>query len=254
MGLFPALFSLARRAGVDRLAGFDELFSRSYFVYKRWVEDPFYPVLAAHPELFQGGHVLDVGGNIGYNALLFAGELSPGFQVFSFEPEAQNVARFERRRRRHPLGDKVTLVESAVGAASGELSLRVNPEHPADHRIDAAGDVRVRVVSLDDFRAGLPAPAPISFVKIDVQGYEPAVLAGMTDLLADPALRAVAVEYAPSALRDSGFDDDACFAPLAGWHAHAIDLRRGITPVRTLPPAVPRRGYVDLLFTRATLG
>ena len=70
---------------------------------------------------------------------------------------------------------------------NGTLRLWLNPRHHGDHRIatDAlVGDtVEVPVVAIDSFveRENIH---PVRFIKIDVQGYEPAVCEGMGRVLA----------------------------------------------------------------------
>ena len=53
-------------------------FVGSYFLYKRWLEDPFAALVRLRPGLFRGGHVLDVGANVGYTAAVFPGRWTPG--------------------------------------------------------------------------------------------------------------------------------------------------------------------------------
>ena len=96
MSLFVHAYALARRARLLGRPWFDALFSRSYFVYKRLVEDPFHALLRSRPELLRGGHVVDVGANIGYHARLFARGLDPGWMVVAIEPEPRNFAMLER--------------------------------------------------------------------------------------------------------------------------------------------------------------
>src|SRR5262249_23536005 len=71
MPLFPRAYALARRAGLVDRPWFDAVFSRSYFLYKRWLEDPFHGLARRSPELFRGGPVVDVAPNIAYTPALF---------------------------------------------------------------------------------------------------------------------------------------------------------------------------------------
>src|SRR5262249_61407833 len=75
---------------------------------------------------------------------------------------------------------------------------------------------------------------PIRFVKIDVQGYEPAVLRGMRETLRGDVV--IAVEYAPEHIRALGFDPGEIFQ-----HLRDFDIER---------LGDESRGYVDLLFAR----
>jgi FkbM family methyltransferase len=200
-------------------------FVGAYFLYKRWVEDPFARLSRRRPELFRGGHVLDVGANVGYTATVFAGAVDPGRQVHAFEPERRNFAMLEEVVTRRGLVGRVVPVCAAVGATGGAADLWRNNSHHGDHRILtetlraelgaplAADRERVPMVALDAYvRAnGLEG---IAFIKIDVQGFEMEVLRGMQGLLAaNPEARMV-LEYSPSQMRQLGLDPAALLEDL----------------------------------------
>src|SRR6266536_5255049 len=119
-------YALAHRTGFLNTRVGDALFSRAYFAYKRF-EDPHAALIRAHPELFRGGHVIDVGANIGYTTVLFARVIGEGFKVFALEPEQENFARLERNLKRYHVGDRVVARRVAAGATSGSIGLRINP-------------------------------------------------------------------------------------------------------------------------------
>lgn len=165
------------------------LYSRAYFAYKR-LEDPFAALLRTYPNLLRGGNVVDAGANIGYTALLFARHIDPEFRVHAFEPDALAFAMLARNTR----GARVFAHEQALGATSGAARLWHNDAHPADHRIVPEDGPNVRVVNMTTIDDVL-GDAPVSFVKIDVQGYELEVSRGMTRVLAANPQIAVALEY-----------------------------------------------------------
>jgi tRNA G46 methylase TrmB len=83
----------------------------------------------------------------------------------------------------------------------------------------------VQVTSIDAYVAQLGAP-PIAFIKIDVQGYEPAVLRGMRRTLAQNPQACVAVEFMPTALVELGFDDGEFLRELADARPQLSILER----------------------------
>ncbi len=104
--------------------------------------------------------------------------------------------------------ESITLLEQAVGAASGRNTLHVSPTNPtvstlsmpwmaAVRQVDSFAAVRweeevaVEVTTLDAMIAAYGAPA---LCKIDVEGFEAEVLAGLSY-----ALPLISFEYIPAA-------------------------------------------------------
>jgi FkbM family methyltransferase len=263
----PGLYAALTRFGWRRSPALDALFRRAYFLYKRHLEDPYYNLARRSPALFQGGHVLDVGANIGYTASVFADAVEPGFGVYAFEPEPANFEALEALARRRG-GGVIRPVRAAVGERAGEVQLWLNETHPGDHRIRTGSleasassgkfsrSEAVRQVSIDEFvEAMVPPLAPVRFVKIDVQGFELPVCLGMKRLLASGAHPlCVAIEYDPAMMRDIGFDPADCLRLLLDHGFELRVLRRNGETVACaaseLPAHLGARGYCDLLFTR----
>lgn len=255
-----SVYGLANRLGVldNRVAR--ALFVRSYFVYKRRAGDPFAALTRRHPDVFRGGHILDVGANVGYTATVFAQALSPGFKVFAFEPERKNFDRLTPTLRRLGLSDRVEVFHAAVGASDGTAELWRNERHHGGHRIttDAFRSGRrvsttdtVALVSIDQFVRDHGIDATVRFIKIDVEGYEPAVCEGMTAAIRANPRMCVALEYAPTAMRELGFEPDALieFFLARDFVVHALGEYGAIEPFDAAHPErhLGVRGYVDLL-------
>jgi FkbM family methyltransferase len=241
MRLLIRAYALARRTGLLDTAIGDAMFSRAYFAYKRF-EDPHAALIRAHPELFRGGHVIDVGANIGYTTVLFARTIDNGFKVFALEPEQENFARLERNLKRHHVADRVIARRVAAGATSGAIGLRINPEHHGDHHVDPSGS-STPLVSLDEFSG------PIRFVKIDVQGYEPAVLAGMRKLLQSDLT--VSTEVDVPSLQSFGYTVADIEAPLREFSPHRIGSEGRLERIARVTDATDRRGYADVIWRRS---
>ncbi len=126
--------------------------------------------------------VIDAGGNIGLTALFFS-RLFPDGHVHVFEALPRNAAYLEANLRLNGVTN-CTLNAVALGDRPGRVAMQ--GEGSASH---VAGAVRsgpeadgVEVTTLDAYarKAGLDR---LDLLKIDVEGFEPAVLAGARDLL-----------------------------------------------------------------------
>lgn len=161
-----------------------------------------------------GDLVFDIGAHVGNRARAFA---ALGCRVVALEPQpdfARLLRAFFSR------SSQVVVVESAVAAAAGRGSLALSERTPTvttlatdwqaarEKEPDFAGvhwnrRIDVDTTTLDGLieRFGMPA-----FVKIDVEGSEPAVLAGLGHPVA-----ALSFEYLPRALPEA----ESCLTRLA---------------------------------------
>jgi FkbM family methyltransferase len=265
-GVFIRAYNVARRAGLLDWPWFQRIFLGAYFFYKRWYEDPFYALTKSHPALFAGGDVLDIGANIGYTACMFAAATTFPFKVYAFEPDQISFATLAEVTRRKHLGDRIELLNMAVGSGDGTLEFWHNEEHSADHRVvtsefrsarlDGSKITTVPVTSVDNFVAARGLQS-ICFIKIDVQGYELAVCEGMKETLEKSPRLCVAFEYAPEGMRELGFDPAAVlhFFRAEGYKLYALS-RKGIHAAPDdllIADTAEHSGYVDLLCSKSPL-
>eukprot|EP00878_Enallax_costatus_P032966 GHUV01036326.1.p1 GENE.GHUV01036326.1~~GHUV01036326.1.p1 ORF type:complete len:391 (+),score=73.39 GHUV01036326.1:262-1434(+) len=152
-----------------------------------------------------GGLVVDVGANFGWFSLLAA---KLGCRVVAWEPVPQFLAFLSHNLARNNLSHKVEVRPTVVAKPPGSKKVVVIPSHGiwgtagiAGLNVDpvAGGRVaelqQVEVVSegLDNVLAG----QHVDLMKIDVEGYEPDVLATATGLLAARAIDNIVLEYSP---------------------------------------------------------
>jgi FkbM family methyltransferase len=135
----------------------------------------------------------DVGANIGAYTIL-ASAVS-GAHSIAFEPVSSTYDWLVQNIRLNGLAEKVVAQHVAVGAEIGTARITsnldtVNHVLPNNSISDATANEQVEVTTLDAiFREQAP-----TLIKIDVEGFEMAVLNGGARTLADPRLRAVIAE------------------------------------------------------------
>lgn len=172
-----------------------------------------------------GDLAFDVGAHVGNRSRAMR---AAGARVVAFEPQAP-FSGFLRRT----LPRDVTLIEAAAGPAiAAEAELAVSRLHPTVSSLrtdfpDRAGTSagfeqvrwdgrqRVRVTTLDAVIAEHGRP---QLIKIDVEGFEAEVLAGLS-----MAVPVIAFEYLP-AMRDAGL---AALARIEALGPYRFNLVRG---------------------------
>lgn len=122
----------------------------------------------------QGGIAIDVGAHVGYYSRLLSTRAE---QVYAFEPDPDNYALLVKNTKRYP---NITPVQLALSDTIGTASFFKVPDSTFRHSLlSEVGSVEttVDVTTLDSFMQG--HEGVVSFVKIDVEGLEEKVLAGM---------------------------------------------------------------------------
>lgn len=128
-----------------------------------------------------GAVVYDVGAHVGYYTLLASVLAGVKGSVYAFEPLPANVRMLERHIKINRLVN-VHVIEAAVSDHSGEACFSVATTTVAG-RLTDDGNLRVRVVSLDDLVESGKAPMP-DLIKVDVEGAELALFKGSSGILA----------------------------------------------------------------------
>lgn len=162
--------------------------------------------LAACSRLARSGTTaIDVGANVGIFTLTLAQAVGAAGRVIAFEPLVYNHSRLLDNIARNGFG-QVEALFAAAGATLGfvEMESDGDPAYVSMRgRTVAAANTgnQVPVRTLDEVWHAAHRPT-VSFVKIDVEGFEPAVISGAAEMLA--ACRPhVLVEAPTDELRDN---------------------------------------------------
>jgi FkbM family methyltransferase len=207
---------------------------------------------------------LDVGGNLGYLATLAAKLVGETGRVIAIEPEPYNFSLLQKNFKL--CARNAIAVNAAAGGAPGTAKLFKSAGNLGDHRLYSDGEsagrafVEVPVVRLDDLFVANNWPAP-DFIKIDVQGYETHVIAGLDGLVRGTKPRAILTEYWPIGIRNAGGDPAAylewfrahgfaCSVIHADCSLKPVEVSRVDEHLPPLNPAVPDAQMLNLLFQR----
>jgi FkbM family methyltransferase len=195
-----------------------------------------------------GDLAFDIGSHVGDRVSSFR---RLGARVVALEPQPPCARAIRLIHGRDP---DVTLVEAACGPEAGSVTLRINSANPtvstaSDDFVraaDGAGgwegqvwDVAVTVpcVTLDGLIASHGTPA---FIKIDVEGFEEAVLMGLSRPVAALSFEFTTIQ------REVAF---ACIRRLAALGPYRFDIALGESQRLTFGEAVPADGMIDHIAT-----
>jgi FkbM family methyltransferase len=143
-------------------------------IYERQDLSLLFDFLAPLRSEFQAGMALDIGANIGNHSRVFAQRFA-AVHAFEPNPPTLELLRFNTRGAAnvavhgHGLGDRpgtFDLVEDPANMGGSSMAAQTVP---------GGSVVRVRVERLDDLDINT---SRLCFIKIDVEGFEPAVLRG----------------------------------------------------------------------------
>lgn len=152
----------------------------------------------------EGMTVFDVGANLGYYTVLMADLVGAAGRVHAAEPNPAILARLRRTVRLNGFESRVSLHSAPLAATAGEeVLLHVPaglPQNASLHGGSREGSAThaLRTTTLDV----IAGDAPVSFVKIDAEGAEQAIWAGMAGVLARRAPLTVLMEFTPDRYPD----------------------------------------------------
>lgn len=187
----------------------DTVISSHLHKYGFWgAPDEFMVLLSMGPCTEERPYMLDIGGNIGLFTLMGA---EKGCHVLTFEPLAENNHRMASSLIANGYWDRVILFKHAVGKFFTSVNIGFRPSNPGSSGINLGGSKseKVRQITIDgllmgDKRPSFPGwsgpplqPSRINFIKVDTEGYDIAVIAGMLRVFLEGRVPFMLIEFGP---------------------------------------------------------
>lgn len=201
------------------------------------------PMLAAFLKALGPGQIVyDVGSYIGIWAILAARVVGTAGRVVAFEPAPASVRLVRRHIRLNEVAEIVTVVEAAIGDASGASEFYEACLSPENSLLTKTGSlwhaVSVPMLTLDEYASQTGLYPDV--VKVDVEGAELQVLKGAQHLLTQRRPM-VFCELHRFAWQAFGFSEGHFWQALVDFGYEALN------PVTMQPlKVIPEHGYAVL--------
>lgn len=126
-----------------------------------------------------GDVVLDVGANIGYYTVLFARLVKKSGKVICFEPSEHYRKLLKKNIEENELMN-VSLMEYGLSDRARKSDIHIGDSSATLHWVSESASSRIERITLEklDDVIGQFNPDKIDFIKVDIDGHEPAFLAG----------------------------------------------------------------------------
>lgn len=216
------------------------------------------------------GHVVvDAGANIGWYVLMEAAIVGPAGRIVAIEPGPRNYELLKQNIALNGFGDRVAAVHGALAAASGTATLHLARQsnlHTLQRTagmegyVQFDGVVEVQALTMDELvqQHGIE-PADVNVVRMDVEGFEVDVFAGMQRILSEARDLTIFVELHPKLIREArGQDEYRAFIESLRAHgfrvaaaADSLDSRLDREVALEIADLVNGHEAVELLLTRS---
>jgi len=169
-------------------------------------------------------HVIDVGANIGDTAILLA-RFAPGAKVLCIEGDSRFMSDLKCNTAQI---SGVTIAEAILSDRSAQVKGEFVTEKGTAHVVLGEGGALLQVQTLDDLLTAYPEFSCPDVIKIDTDGFEPAVLRGAKNVLAS-SKPVVFYEWHPDCYHMAGEDNisHADFLMDLGYDGFTIFTNRG---------------------------
>jgi FkbM family methyltransferase len=147
---------------------------------------------------------VDVGANVGFYSIILS--KSKNVKSIAFEPIPSTYHKLEKNVQINSLSNKVFSKNIAIGSSIGQLRMSSDLDtvnHVKSNSNESMHDIFVEVCDLNTIFSNGEYP---SLIKIDVEGFETEVIAGMQNIISSNKLKAIIIELNGSGGR-YGYDE-----------------------------------------------
>ena len=178
-------------------------------------------------------HVIDVGANIGDTAILLA-RFAPGARVLCIEGDPRFMPYLKLNTAQI---SGVTIAEAILSDRSARIQGKFITDKGTAHVVMSGDGASLEVQSLDDLLKGYPEFSSPDVIKIDTDGFEPAILRGTKNVLVS-SKPVVFYEWHPDYYNAAGEDNisHADFLMDLGYEGFTIFSNRGELLLHTRRP------------------
>ena len=197
---------------------------------------------------------LDIGANVGYYSALALARMHGQGKIVALEPDPENFQYLEATLAANN-GAIAVALQKAASDHAGTMTLHTSADNRGDNRLYAnelaSGSCEVQVEQVDNIVAALGV-TEVNLIKMDVQGYEAHVLAGMKSTIANSRDLVLLSEFWPDGLRRAGSDPSKYLSGLRELGLNLYELTAGarLTPVTDpgdLIRRFPGRRYTNVV-------
>lgn len=217
--------------------------------------------------LIQPGDVfVDIGANIGYFSVLGGWRSYPGGSQWAFEPQPALYRLLADNITVNGFGATGHAFCAALSDRATRMPMRIFPGYLATSTMRKMDDayvafteastgrksemIEVQTLRLDDVMRDVPE---INVIKIDVEGHEPEVMRGASDILARSRNLKIVMEFFPALMTRAVALDHLKFLRGFGLSIYRIETD-GTLSARPDDQALIEGGFSDLLLVRSQPG
>lgn len=174
----------------------------------------------------EGDVVLDIGAHVGYYTFIAAKKAGDFGKVYAFEPDPNNFTLLKKNVELNGFKN-VVLINKAVSNQNEEITLYLSDNDRGSHstykRQDSKGHITVKAIMGDEFFKN--NDTRVDVIKMDIEGAEPAAIAGMSHLITKNKNITLFTELYPSLLVSAGSNTEQYLSTLKkhGFRLYNID-------------------------------